>query len=69
MPSASSSLGSIRGDDLLGDLVLQRENVGELAVVAVSPDVVVRRRVDELGGDAHAVAALADAALEHVTHA
>ncbi len=58
-----------RGDDGLGDLVLDREHVGELAVVALRPDVAAGRHVIELRGDAHAVAAFAHAAFDHVADA
>ena len=56
-----------RLDDRLGDLVLQREDVVEVAVVALGPDVAAGRAVDELRGDAHAVAGFAHAAFEHVS--
>ena len=58
-----------RGDDGLGDLVLHREHVGEVAVVALRPDVAAGGDVVELRGDAHAVAALAHAALDHIADA
>ena len=57
------------GDNALGDLVLDGEDVGEVAVVALCPDVVAGRRVDKLRGDAQALAGLAHAAFEHVAHA
>ena len=58
-----------RGDDGLGDLVLHREHVGEVAVVALRPDVAAGGDVVELRRDAHAVAALAHAALDHIADA
>jgi hypothetical protein len=58
-----------RGDDRLGDLVLHREYVGKTAVVAFRPDVTAGGDVVELDGDAHAVAALAHAALDHIADA
>ena len=58
-----------RADDRQRDLVLQREDVVELAVVALGPDVGAGRRIDELAGDAHAIRRLAHAAFEHVAHA
>ena len=58
-----------RGDDRLGDLVLHREHVGEIAVVALRPDVAAGGDVVELRRDAHAVAALAHAALDHIADA
>src|SRR5262249_18792979 len=50
------------------DLVLHGEYVGEIAVVALGPDVGSIRRVEHLAGDAHAAASLAQAALEDVAH-
>ena len=51
--------------DLARDLVLHREHVGHLAVVALGPQQRVRFGVHELGRDAQPVAAAADAAGEH----
>ncbi len=56
-------------DDRRGHLVLDREDVLELAVVALGPDVPVGLGVDQLHGDAHPVAGLAHAALDHVLDA
>ncbi len=53
-------------DDCLRNLVLQREDVVQVAVVAFGPEVVVARRLDQLRRDAHATAGAAHAALEHV---
>ena len=55
-----------RGDDLVADLVLERERVLEPAIVALGPDVLVPRRIDELSGHAHAVVDLAYAAFYDV---
>ena len=52
--------------DLVGDLVLDLEDVLHLAVVALRPDREVGRGVDELGVDPQPVAGPAQAALEHV---
>jgi len=57
------------GDHLLGDFILQSENIGQFAVVAIRPDMVARGGVNELRRDTHAVAALADTAFQDVTHA
>ena len=57
-----------RLDDRFRDLVLQREDVAQVAVVALGPDVVAGGAIDQLRGDAHAAARLAHAALEHVLH-
>ena len=53
-----------RGDHRLRDLVLHREDVGELAVVGLRPEVVAVGGADELGCDADLVAGLAHASLE-----
>ena len=58
-----------RGDDRLRDLVLHREDVGELAVVTFGPEMAAGGDVVELRGDADAVAVLADAALDDIAHA
>ncbi len=50
-------------------LVLQREDVVEVAVVALGPDVVAGIGVDELRRDAHPMAGLAHAALDDVARA
>jgi hypothetical protein len=57
------------GDDRRGHLVLDREQVLELAVVALGPDVPVGFGIDQLHGYAHPVARLAHAAFDHVLDA
>jgi hypothetical protein len=52
----------------LGDLILHCEDVGEVAVVALSPDVLAGLGLDELRGDADPIADFAQAALEHIPH-
>src|SRR5258708_18820445 len=56
-------------DDGKRYLVLQGENIVGLAVIALGPDMRAGRGVDELPGDAHAIAGLAHAAFEHIAHA
>jgi hypothetical protein len=58
-----------RADHAFGDPVLQIERVFEGAVEAVGPQVLAACRLDELAGDAHPVARLAKAALDHIPHA
>ena len=58
-----------RGDDRRGHLVLDREDVLEVAIVALGPDMVVGIGVDQLHGDPHPVARLAHAAFDHVLDA
>src|SRR5262249_21694436 len=61
--------GSDRADDAFGDPVLQIKRVFEGAVEAIGPEVLSARRLDELTGDADAVARLAETALNDVPHA
>ncbi len=58
-----------RRDDGLGDFVLHGEHVGEIAVVALRPEVTAGGHVDELGRDADVVAVLAHAAFDDVADA
>jgi hypothetical protein len=58
-----------RAHDLLNHLVLRGEDVGEIAIEALGPDVPAALGIDELRGDAHAVAGFADRAFEHEAHA
>ena len=55
-----------RRDNRAGHLVLDGENVLELAVVAFGPNVPVGFCVDQLHGDADAIARLSHASLEDV---
>ena len=66
--AASTRPGSDR-DDRRRHLVLDREDVLEVAVVALGPEVAVGLGVDQLHGDADALARLAHAALDDVLHA
>ena len=69
----SRSCGSILRrsalDDGTRDIVLQFEDVLELAVIAFGPHMAVGAPVDQLRGDAHPVVHLAHAAFEQVLHA
>ena len=58
-----------RSHDPVRNLVLQRENILERAVVALGPDMRVRFRVDQLRIDPDLVSGAAHAALEHVANA
>src|SRR6185369_6992478 len=49
--------------------ILQIENIFKHAVELVRPEMCPRRSVDQLSGNANAVACLADAALQHVADA
>ena len=48
------------------DLVLQVEDVGQLARIVLRPQMRIGRGLDELCRDADLVAGFADAALQHV---
>jgi hypothetical protein len=65
----AAELDRQRLDDLVHDLVLCGEDVVQLAVEAVGPQMAAALGVDQLGGDAHAVAGLADRAFQHEAHA
>ena len=45
----------------MGDFVLDGENIGQVAVVAIGPDVTVILAINELPGDADTRARLSDA--------
>ena len=51
--------------DLLRDIALDSEDIGQLPVVALGPEMRLRPAVDELGGDADLIAGAAHAALEN----
>ena len=58
-----------RADNVLRHVVLHGEDVGQVAIETLRPQMSARGRVDELRGDPYPVAGLADAALQHVAHA
>ena len=71
---AAEILGGIelrldRGDHGLRDLVLHREHVGEIAVVALGPEMRTGDDIVELRGDAHLVAILAHRTLDDIADA
>src|SRR5215471_21800635 len=66
---ALRQLNRERADDLLHNLVLGREDVGEIAIEPFRPQMPAAASIDELRRDAHAIAGLADAALEYEPHA
>ena len=55
-----------RRDDGRGDLVLDREDVVELALATLRPDMGIIGGIDELHGDADAAAGFPDAALDRI---
>ena len=56
-------------NDRPGNLVLNSEDVLQLAVVTLRPTVSAGNSIDELGADADAITGAADAAFEDVAHA
>src|SRR5438309_11338305 len=58
-----------RGDDTRGDVVLHREDVGQISVVTLGPEMGTGGCIDKLAGDAHALPGPAHAALEDVAGA
>jgi hypothetical protein len=52
------------GHDMPGDLVLHLKHVADVAIVTIRPDVAVCCGLDQLGGDAPAIAGLANTPLE-----
>src|SRR5205814_8033712 len=53
----------------VGDLILNRENVFYCTVVSLGPQMTSCARLNQLSGDAEAIAGFSDAAFEDVTHA
>ena len=58
-----------RPHDCLGHLILDGEDVLQLAVVPLRPDVLVFDGVDQLRGDPDARAGPAHRSLDHIAHA
>src|SRR5437764_14379078 len=58
-----------RRRDRIGDLVLNREDVGERAIIPLGPDVPAAFCLDQLRGDADLAAGRAQTAFEHIAHA
>ena len=61
--------GRYRAGDALRDLVLHGKHVGQVAIVAVGPEMVPGFAIDQLRRDPHPIAGAPDAAFDHVTHA
>jgi hypothetical protein len=55
--------------DALGDLILNREDLGQFAIVVFGPDLGSRDRIDEQRRDADAVGRAPHAPLQDVAHA
>src|SRR5262245_56970689 len=81
-PSVEPARGPAKGSILLGigngrgngdcyglcDFVLQRENVGEVTIVTLGPNMISRLGFDQLRSDADTIAEFAQAAFEHIAH-
>ena len=55
-------------DDLLRDVILHREDIGQVAIETLRPLMPASGRINELRGDPHLVARFADASFQHVAH-
>src|SRR5258708_30621454 len=51
------------------NFILHCEDIGEIAIIALSPEMSVGRRLNQLPGHPYSVAGLAHAAFEDVAHA
>src|SRR6516165_2338516 len=58
-----------RGDDTRGDVVLHREDVGQISVVTLGPEMGTGGYIDELAADAHPLPDPPHAAFEDVADA
>jgi hypothetical protein len=70
--STQLALGELHGqdgNDLPGHIVLDSEDVANLAVVAFGSDVVSGGCIHQLGGDPHPVPGPLDAPLQDIAHA
>src|SRR5262249_6750819 len=66
---AASQLGLQRVSDRFGDLALDAEDVDELAIKGVGPQMRFAGRLDELNVDTHLIGGFLDAPLQDVGHA
>src|SRR4029453_15347477 len=57
------------GNDGVGDLVLDFDDVGEVAIEAIGPEMVAGLPVDQLGVDPNTASRLSNAALEDMADA
>src|SRR6516225_3451540 len=58
-----------RNSDAVGDVVLQCEQIADIAVELLRPQMCIRLGVDQLSVDAHFAARPPDASLEHIADA
>ena len=56
------------GGDVQRHVGLDREDIGELTVIRLRPEVLIRPRIDELGDDPHSISDAPYAPLEHRRH-
>ena len=69
MPLESAQGRVQRADDRLDDLVLEREDLTEVPVVPLSPDVMPGGRIDKLGTDPDPVVRSAHAPFDDIARA
>ena len=69
MPLRLRYRGFYGGRNCLGDLVLNSENIDQIAVVSFSPQMVAGNDLDELGRDANAVPRTTHTAFQHIANA
>src|SRR3954471_17873987 len=55
-------------DDALRNLILNREDVGDIAVVSFCPKMGSRLCLDQLAGDANSLASFSDTALKQISN-
>ena len=55
--------------DIFRDLALDGEDIGQLPIIMLGPNVSVRAGINQLGRDANVIAHSADAAFQKVSHA
>ena len=56
------------GDDGMGQLVLDGEDVFQVAVIALGPDMLVLSSIDQLGGHPHPLARTPDTSFQDIAH-
>ena len=66
---AAGKLGLQGVGDSFGDLALDTEDVGELAIKGIGPQMRIAGHLDELDGDAHLIGGFLDAAFKDVRYA
>ena len=68
LQASRGQLADKRLHDLADDFVLRGEDIGEVSVEAIGPDMAAGGCIDQLGIDPHAVRRPPGAALQHIFH-